>query len=344
VEVRALKTIRQIADAANVSPATVSRVLSGSARVSPEKAIRVREAIARFGYRPDGPARSLRRGQSDVWAVIVPDVQNPFQTSLVRGVEDAGQANYRSVLLCNSDDDVDKERLYLDVAVTQRIAGAVIIVASRTSTDLSVLVDSGIPVVAVLRRHDDPRVDGVYIDDRGGAATITSHVIEHGATRPACITGPAHVSTAVDRLQGFKDAVRHAGIRRDVRLIRHADFRTDGGYAAARSLLEGPNPPDAIIATNNLMGAAALEACADVGLDVPGDVQVACFDDLPWGRNLRPQLTFVSYPAYALGEAAARLINDHREHPGRARQEVVMTPTLTVRGSTRAALLSAPSA
>ena len=150
-------TITDVARKAEVSPATVSRVLNGSSPVSPELAQRVEAAAAKLGYRPFGPARALRQQRTRVWAAIVADIENPFFTAVVRGIEDVAQREGHRLVLCNSDEDVVKEAAYVDVAIAERMAGVVIAVASTAGSTLDELLDRQIPVVAIDRRPDAPR-------------------------------------------------------------------------------------------------------------------------------------------------------------------------------------------
>ena len=173
-------TIDDVARAAGVSPATVSRVLNGTRDVSPDRAERVRAAVAELGYQPFGPARALRRQATDVWAVIVADIENPFFTSIVRGIEDGGREHGFRVMLCNSDEDLRKEADYVDVAIAERMAGVVIAVASTRASKLDPLLDAGIAVVAVDRRPVGHKVDCVLVDNERGAAEATSHLVEAG--------------------------------------------------------------------------------------------------------------------------------------------------------------------
>jgi LacI family transcriptional regulator len=328
-----MTTIREIAAVAGVSPATVSRVLNGGTRVAPDKADRVHAAIAQLGWHPDGVARSLRRGVSDVWAAIIPDIENPHMTAVVRGVEDIAHRNGYSVVLCNSDDEAEKEAAYIRIAVRERMAGAIIIPSSFTDTDLTPLHRAGIPVVCVIRRHVDEQADGVFVDDRRGARLATEHLIANGARRLGCVTGPLTTSTGTDRLEGFLDAVRAAGLPVDESLVRHANFRYDGGYEATTRLLVARPRPDAILATNNVMAVAVLDACTDEGVAVPEDILIAGFETVPWSRYLKPRLTHVDFPARALGESAAGLILDRRSRPQGRSRVVVYAPALDVERS-----------
>ena len=180
-DVDAVTTIDDVAREAGVSPATVSRVLNGSATVSSERADRVREAAEALRYQPSGPARALRRQRTTLWAAIVADIENPFFTSMLRGVEDIAQRESHRLVLCNSDEDLDKEAAYIDVAIADRMAGVIIAVASTAKSSLDPLLDAGIPIVAVDRRPRAPRIDSVLVDNRLGARQATEHLLDGGA-------------------------------------------------------------------------------------------------------------------------------------------------------------------
>jgi LacI family transcriptional regulator len=235
-------------------------------------------------------------------------------------------------VLCNTDEDVDKEAEYVGVALAEQMAGVVIAVASAES-DLQPLLDRRVPVVAVDRRpgryeHD---VDSVVVDNVLGARQATEHLLESGARRVACVTGPERASTATERLAGYEQAIRASGGRLAEDLVQRADFREEGGYAATRALLAGGQPPDALFVANNLMTIGALRAAADAGLRVPDDLLLVGFEDAPWTTLVHPQLTVVAQPTYELGRQAARLLAT--ASPDLAPRHVVLPPTLVVRAS-----------
>jgi LacI family transcriptional regulator len=325
--------IGDVALRAGVSPATVSRVLNGSRTVSPERAAKVRAAAAELGYTPSGPARALRQQRTRVWAAVVADVQNPFFTAVVRGMEDVAVAEDHRLVLGNTDEDLGKEAAYLDIAVAEQMAGVVIAVASARDSRLDVLIERGIPVVAIDRwpqRHAD-EVDSVVVDNELGARQATEHLLAAGARRIACVTGPARVSTASERLAGYQAALRAGGAAPDADLVRRADFKEDGGYAATRTLLSGRHRPDALFVTNNLMTLGALRAVQEAGLRVPEDLLLVGFDDAPWTTLVSPKLTVVAQPTHELGRQAALLLaTASSDLPAR---HVVLAPTLLVRES-----------
>jgi LacI family transcriptional regulator len=327
-------TIQDVARAAGVSPATVSRVFNGG-NVTPARVQSVQQAAAALGFAPNRLARSLRKQRSSVIALIIPDIENPFFTSLARGVEDAAQRTSLSVVLCNSDEDTDKERRYLEVALGEQMAGVIVAAASQDETDLGPLIARGVPVVAVDRRPRDAEVDAVRLDDRHGGEAATRHLVRAGYRRIACITGPQGASTSEERLAGHRAALRSARGPQavDDTYVRHADFRVEGGRAAMRELLSLPEPPDAVFVANNLMTIGVLDALREAGRTPPA-TGVLSFGDVPWASLVRPSLSAVELPAYELGRTAADLLLQRIEGGEAPLQTVVLRTTLQVREST----------
>ena len=261
-----MATIYEVASLAGVSPATVSRVYNGQ-NVSAEKAKRVREAARTLSFTPSRVARTLRMQSSEVIALVIPDIENPFFTSMARGVEDVAQAAGYSVVLCNSDEDHGKEARYLDIAISANMAG-VILAAAGDNCDLSGLIERKRPVVAVDRSPHGFDIDAVTVENRAGGRAATVALLKQGFQRIACITGPRDVETATQRADGWRDAVRAHGPIEE-RYLKYADFRVDGGHKAMRELLETEEPPDAVFVANNLMGVGALQVLSQRGTMPP---------------------------------------------------------------------------
>jgi LacI family transcriptional regulator len=328
----AAANITDVARAAGVSSATVSRVLNGSGTVSPERAARVRQVAQELRYHPSGPARALRTRVADVWTVIVADIENPFFTSVVRGIEDAAREHGCRVVLCNSDEDQDREAEYIEVALAENVSGVVIAAASER-TSLTALISRGVPVVAIDRRVANQQVSCVLVDNRASAGQATAHLLETGRQRVGCITGPPQLTTANERLDGYLGALAAAGIPADPALVRRADFRPGGGYAAVRDLFGAGAAPDALFVANNQMTAGALSALRDLRIDVPAQVGVVGFDDAPWATLTRPQVSVVAQPTRELGRRAAILLAEARRDPAAPRQEVILRGQLIIRES-----------
>jgi LacI family transcriptional regulator len=325
--------IKDVAELAGVSPATVSRVLNNVPTVDPELAGRVRLAARQLDYRVNGVARSLRLRRADVWALIISDISNPFFTAVARGVEDVAHEAGFSVILCNTDEDAAKEARYLEVAETEQVAG-VIISPNLFGSDISRLRTAGIPVIAIDRALRDP-VDSVMVRSREGARDATLHLFEQGWRRPACVTGPEGTDTAEQRLAGYEDAFTTLKKRPVKALVRHADFRAEGARAAVASLLDSRVPPDAFFLANSSMALGALEELAARQL-LPGrDVGLIAFDDAPWAPFVTPPMSVVAQPDYDIGVRAGGLLLDRlREpRPGVRPSRIQLDTSLLVRGS-----------
>lgn len=302
-----MTTIQDVARAAGVSTATVSRVLNGNAEVNLEMAARVTATVQQLGYRPNGVARNLRRRTASVWGLIISDVESSYFTTLVRGVEDLARANGFSVVVCNSQDDPEQEARYIEVALAEQMAG-VILSPARSTSDISELIARGIPVVTIDRRLDDQIAAAVVVDNAAAAHNATLHLLDNGYRRVACVTGPQHVSTAVERLAGYRDALRARGIPREAALEQIENYREDGGYRAVERLMTSARPPDAFLLANGLLTVGALRALHAGGYSIPAEVGVVGFDDTPWAQVTLPPLTTVAQPTDALGRAAAEFL------------------------------------
>lgn len=297
-----MATIYEVAARAGVSPATVSRVFNGIA-VRPGYAERVRAAAEELDFVPNRTARRLRRRRSEVIALVIPDIENPFFTALARGVEDRAVAAGLSVVLCNSDEHTEKESRYLQVALSEHMAG-VVIAPAGPRPDLDQLLARSTPVVAVDRHAHGYELDTVVMDDVENGRAGAERLYAAGRRRVACITGPEGVGTADQRAEGWLEvfAARSAGVDPAPYLVR-ADYRVDGGRQAMEQLLALPEPPDAALIANNLMGVGATQA-----LPESGDVALLILGDLPFGMFPRPGSQVVPLPARRLGGAAADLL------------------------------------
>jgi LacI family transcriptional regulator len=325
-------TISDVAARAGVSTATVSRALNGKSTVDPELAARARAAAQELGYQPNGPARNLRRQEAAVVALIISDVENTFFTAIARGVEDIAHAVGYSVVLCNSDEDADKERRYVDVAIQERAAG-VIVSPTATAASVGQLIRRGTPVVAVDRPLPSWEADTVLVDTRLAARQATTHLIEQGYERIGCITGPAGLRTADDRLAGYRDALRPGRQRGSTRLVRRTEFKAAGAEKAATELLELAERPDALLVANSAMAAGVLAALRSHGLRAGRDVGIVAFDDVPWAGLVDPPLTVVAQPAYEIGTVAAQLLLARMADSTRTATTTTLGARLIERGS-----------
>ncbi|GAA1997474.1 substrate-binding domain-containing protein [Microbacterium ulmi] len=294
--------IADVANLAGVSTATVSRVLNGIP-VRGDSESRVRAAVAELGYSRDRTARSLRRRHSELLALVVPDISNPFFTGVARGVEDvASDAGY-SVVICNTDELPAKESRYLQIAEDENVAGVIIAPASAEPA-LTGLLRRGRVVVVIDRAVDLP-VDEVIFDNYDLGYRATSILLEQGYRRIACVTGPETTPTAVERARGWKAAMGDAGIDAPDEILKRVPFYVGGGRAAMESLNEG-SQIDAVVATNNLVGVGVLQSLAET--ERTGIVGVCVIGDLPYSTTKTSQVHVLQLNPREMGGVAARML------------------------------------
>jgi LacI family transcriptional regulator len=334
--VQAMANIQDVARLAGVSISTVSRVFNGTARVNPEVAARVLAAAQQLHYQPNKAAQSLRAKKSTIIGLLISDIQNPFFTTLIRGIEDVAHSNGYSVILCNSDEDPQKERQYIEVLCAERVAGAIIVPTRENPPGLEFFKEHNITVVAVDRRVRDRDIDVVLIDNRRGAYEATTHLIENGYRRIGIITGPRTTTTGRERLEGYRQALQDAGIARDPQLECYGSFKAESGLQCVYELLARDVQMDALFVTNNLMTLGALEGLHQRQQRIPEDIAIVGFDEMPWAALSPISLTTVTQPVYELGSTAALRLFQRLHNPtAMTRQEIILTPTLRIRGSSR---------
>lgn len=327
-----MATIYDVAERAGVSPATVSRVFNGTS-VSAPKADAVRKAARELNFTPNRTARTLRRQSSEVIGLIIPDIENPYFTEMARGVEDAASEAGYSVVLCNSDSVPEKEATYLGIAIAEHMSGVIIATASEESR-LDEIIATGRPVVAV-DRGTSYDVDGVVMANRAAGRSATEALLTAGHRRIAYIGGPEHIDTAAERAAGWKDALAAALPGADVEeLLRFATFRVDGGRAVMEELLALPEPPDAVVAGNNLIGVGAIQVLTEHGL-TPPKVGVAVIGSLPFTTLSPTAVTVVRLPARHMGVTAARMLLERIRGDDQPARTVVLRNELQVASAIR---------
>lgn len=329
-----MPTLHDVARAAGVSIATVSATINQTANVSPELQERVRRAIAELGYHPDGIARSLKKRSTQTLGLIISDISNPFFTSLVRGIEDVANSRGYSLILCNTDEDIDKERAYLRLLRSRRVDGLIMAAAGAVEDYHRFFAEANTPLVFIDRKVPTVPADAVVVDNVSGARQVVEYLLRLGHRRIGAITGLPQISTTHERVEGYRQALEKAGIPVEPTHMRCGNSRLEGGYQAALALLDLPKRPTGIFATNNLMAIGLMRAVAERDLRCPGEISVACFDDFEWASVFRPCLTTVAQPTYEMGVRAAEILFARlgRTLTGDPK-EIVLSPTLMVRDS-----------
>ena len=328
-----MTTLYDVARLAGVSTMTVSRVVNGSGYTSPAVKASVDRAIADLGYMPNVLARQLRSSRTQTLALVVTDIANPFFTTIARGVEDAAHAQGYAVMFCNTDESVDEELDYVRVLIGRRVDGVLLVPATDSSKSLELLRKHNLPVVVLDRRLRSAEVDEVRADSEGGAYIAVRHLIELGHRQIAVLAGPEAVSTSSDRVSGYKRALAEAGIDAGPQQILFGEYTEASGQAMTERILSAPERPTAIFAGNNFIAFGAIQALRESGLEIPDDMSIVVFDDLPQGWIL-PFLTVIAQPAYEIGKRAAemmleRLVSEEPIEP----RTIVLPSTLIVRRS-----------
>jgi LacI family transcriptional regulator, galactose operon repressor len=320
-------TIKDVARLSGVSSMTVSRVINGSERVSPETRQRVERAIAELGYVPSRLARGLIRQKTGTLALIVPDVANPFFTLIVRGAEDvARRAGYR-MILADTRADLTIERDVIEEMLAHRVDGIMIApVSDRSKGHLQRLERYGVEFVLIDRTVSGIESDVVTGDNVGGARRLVEHLISLGHRRIGFITESADVSTARDRRDGHEAALAGAGLPHDSNLIVYSTVDPPGGFEGMRRLLELDEPPTAVFTVNNLVALGAIEAVRAHELEVPDDIALVCFDDIEYASRLYPFLTVMAQPAETLGRLGTQLLLERIEGRAPEQPRVVVLP------------------
>lgn len=322
-----MKTISDVARRAGVSPVTVSRVINGVDNVKSATREKVLRAIEELHYVPSTAARSLRSKRTKALALMVPDITNPFWTTVARGVEDAAQSGGYSVLLCNTDENPEKLLRYLDVIISQRVDGAVITPYDYEARHLTKLRDRKIPTVVVDRHIQGWEVDSVVGDSISGARALVRHLIKLGHRRIAVISGPETTSTAEERVTGYCIALTEAEIPIDTRLIKRGEFKAESGEKLAFQVFDDGLRPTAIFASNNAIAMGVIKAVNQRGLRIPEDIALVCFDDFPDLARVFPFLTVVVQPAYQMGVKAAELLLSRLESDEEIFPRHIVLPT-----------------
>ncbi|MFJ6655947.1 LacI family DNA-binding transcriptional regulator [Streptomyces sp. NPDC091377] len=331
--------IKDVAAAAGVSVATVSRVLNAHPSVSADARARVLAAVEALGYRPNAVARSLRTDQTRTLGLVIPDVLNPYFTELARSVEDEARALGYSVIIGNADERPEIQDHHVRTLLDRRIDGLLV---SPTDSPTASPADGGTPLLADAARAGTPMVfvdrwiPGVDVpvvrsDGRAAVRDLVAHLHALGHRRLAIIAGPPSTTTGSERVDAFREAMAEYGIPLPDAWIGQGDFQAESGRRATEAFLALPEPPEVVFAADNLMALGALDALRARGLRVPDDIALAAFDDIRWFVHTDPPITAIAQPTGELGRAAVRALVDVIE--GRSPRSVTLPARLVVRRS-----------
>lgn len=328
-------SIKEIAKAAGVSTATVSRVLNGSDKVRESTAKRVRKVVDEMNYRMNHVARRMKVKQTDslVIGLVITDIDNPFFSSVAKGVEDVASKNKLVTMICNTNEDPEKEKFFLNAMLSEKVSG-VIIVPTPGNLDLfRELVEDDFPMVMVDRKLKGLNIDSVSLNNKKGSYEAVKKLIENGHRRIGVVAGIKGLSNTEERLVGYMDALKEAEIEIDEDLIFYGDYVEAGGKKAIETLMSLKNPPTAVFSTNNLMTLGCIKEIYRRKLSIPDEIAIIGFDDSTWAEALNPPLTTVKQPGYELGIHAAELLIKRLDNGESNSVNLVLNPELVVRKS-----------
>ncbi|MEO5953801.1 MAG: LacI family DNA-binding transcriptional regulator [Chloroflexia bacterium] len=323
-------TLRDVAAHAGVSAITVSRALNNSGYVSQDVRARVITSATELGYVQNAVASSLRANKTQLIALLA-GVTNPFWSNVARGIEDTAMEAGYGLIMCDTADEPAKEARYIDLLTRRRIDGLIIAATQDSAPILQNLKKRRQPFVLIDRVVEGVAADSVRGDNFGAAYQMTRHLISTGYTRIGMVSGAHNVSTAEERVEGYRSALAESGMETEDTIL-YGQYSEIWGYQATKELMLRENPPEALFAANNFIALGILECLHTLGLRVPEDVAIVCFDDTTKVESAR-LLTTASQPAEEMGRAATHLLLQLIDNPDKAPEEIVLPIDLMIRNS-----------
>jgi LacI family transcriptional regulator len=331
--------IRRVAEKAGVSLGTVSNAINRPEILAPETLKRVRKAIDELKFIPNASAQTLRAGKTRILGLVVPDISNPFFTDLAKGVNDAALLAGYVVILCNTDEDSEKEDHYIDILAGQNVRGILITPAHETNKRLNEISKRGIGLTLVDRPSIGVDTCSVEVNDAHGGLLALEHLYERGHRKIMCLTGESDIPQVAERERGMREAIsRISKADRPTIVTQRIPMMTADSASTVMSehIAEKSLNFTAVICGNDLVAFGAIRAIRAAGYSIPEDVSVIGYDDIDFAANATVPLTSIAQPKYQLGYAAAELVISECENPEKhAHQKIQFQPHLIVRNSTR---------
>ena len=331
-------TITDIAKKLKISTSTVSRALNNHPDIRPETKDQVKKLAKRLNYSPNPIARSLKTKRTNVIGVIVPEIKHDFFASAISGIEDVAYHSGYIILVCQSNESLEREIINTSALINQRVAGLIVSISQNTKNGnhFKELIDRGIPLVFFDRACNDVSTNKVIIDDAKSAFKAVTHLIERGNKRIAHFSGPRTLEICKQRLKGYKDALKQANLPLLNELIRFGDLHEDNGYESMDALLKENIIPDAIFAVNDPVAIGAFQRIKEAGLKIPDDISIVGFSNNKITSLVDPPLTTVNQPSFDMGKKAAEILVEMIENDKSNNQKntIVLDAELIVRSST----------
>jgi LacI family transcriptional regulator len=327
-------TIRDIARMARVSHMTVSRVLNNDPRVREETRKRILELVNKVNYRPDGRARTFVSKKSNLIGLVVSDISNPFYAELARGIEDKAHEQGYNVIFCSTDNKPERMETYVHLMMDAGVDGFIFSSSRLHEPVVEKLIDEHFPLVLVNRKLKGEGFNYIVLNNRQGAYEITEHLINLGYRKIAIITGTPTLSTGLDRLKGYQQALRDHGIDFNNNYVIQGPFTRETGYEGTKGLLTMKDRPEAIFGGNDYIAMGVIDAVEELGLHIPEDIAVVGFDDTEFASNQRIRLTTVSQRRYEMGNLGVQILIDYIERKETDyTHKVILEPHLIIRES-----------
>ncbi|MHB1650948.1 MAG: LacI family DNA-binding transcriptional regulator [Desulfitobacteriaceae bacterium] len=328
-------TIYDVAKLAKVSISTVSRVLNNASYVSEESKNKVLDAVEKLNFKKNMVAAALMKKQTSTFGLIIPDIKNLFYANITRGVEDVANELGFNVILCNTDYDMHKERMYIDFLLQKGIDGIIFSTPEIRDKNVKDLIESNpqLPVVILGSKVEGVIADEILVDNFEGGYLSTKHLLELGHQRIGFVSGGRYTLATIERQKGYERALKDNGVQITSELIIMDEFKANSGYKNALKLLS-KDRPTAIFAGNDLIAVGVYRAARELGLNIPEDLSVVGFDDTEYAQILTPMLTTIHSPIQEMGSRAMRFAIMNLQGKKTAKETVVFRPTLVKREST----------
>jgi LacI family transcriptional regulator len=328
-------TTKEVAKEAGVSQSTVSRVLNSYPYVSEDNRSRVWDAVEKLRYQPNHLARSMALQKTNTLGLLVPDLMNPFYSEIAKSIIDRGQEFKLNIILCDTDNKPEMQKFYIDFLQQKRVDGIIFASVSLRDPEAERLVNAEYPCIFCNRRLKLKKASFISSDNQKGAKLAVRHLAGLGHRRIGYISGPDELSTARDRLMGYREVVEALGLEADSELVVQGRFDRGLGYSGTMKLMDLPKPPTAIFVSNDLMALAAMEALMERGLRIPEDVALVGYDDISITGHKRIGLTTVAQQKDMMGRLAVdtMIAMLAKENGGTKPVHTYLEPKLIIRDS-----------
>ncbi|MEK8132839.1 LacI family DNA-binding transcriptional regulator [Paenibacillus filicis] len=326
--------IVDVAAKAGVSPATVSRVLNDSSKVTPKTRAKVMNIIHELGYQPHAAAKNLRSQKTMIVGVIVPDISNSYFSEIIKGIENIAYSKKYKVVICDTANNEEKELEFLNLLTTRTIDGVIMVAPLTSNETILSIADHGYLIGIVGKKLEHERIPCILTDNVKFSMQVVHHLVERGHREIAFINGSAHAVDSFDRLEGYLKALKEHNIPFKPELIENGNFHESGGYEAILRLFAKKTPFTAVYSANDEMALGVYRACAELGIQIPEQLAVVGVDNNRIGKYLKPSLTTVKQPNYTMGALLVEKLIDMMNEDEYAENRVFTVDSeLLIRGS-----------